>query len=164
MRLLTLLTATIAALILSGTISAATISKQATTASYKLTLNVGVLEPMYTQAQVKAKHPKTGEVMLSGMMSSSMHSMMGALERHLEIHIRSRTSGAVVTNVTPTIELTDEMTHNMAQKLDVVAMEGIGQGTADLHYGNNVSLSVGHTYRVTVVVHGETATFTFKTS
>lgn len=156
-------TTALAALVASSAAAAATISKQATTASYSLTMNVGPMEAMYTQAQVKAKHPRSGEVMLGGsMMSGSMSGSMGAVERHLEIHVKSRSNGAVVSNVMPTIALTDETKHGMATKLEVVAMEGIGQGAADLHYGNNVALDVGNTYRVTVVVKGETATFTFK--
>jgi hypothetical protein len=121
---------------------------------------------MYTPAQVRAKHPSSGEVMVGGgMMSSSMPSSMGgAVERHLELHVHSRATGAVVTGVMPTIELSDETSHAMPVKLAVVAMEGIGQGTADLHYGNNVSLEMGQTYLVKVAVHGETASFTFKES
>ena len=43
-----------------------------------------------------------------------------------------------------------------------MAMQGIGKGIADLHYGNNVSLKRADTYKVSVVVHGEKASFTFK--
>jgi hypothetical protein len=161
MRLCTVLAATVAALVVAGMAEAATISRSVTTAAYKLTLNVAAMQAMYTPAQVKAKHPTTGEVMVGGsMMAGSM--MKGAVERHLEVHIHLRKTGAVVTNVTPTITLTDETTHAMAEKLEVVAMEGIGQGSADLHYGNNVSLDIGHTYKVAVSVRGEAATFTFK--
>jgi hypothetical protein len=64
--------------------------------------------------------------------------------------------------VTPAITLADRTAHAMAEKLEVAAMEGIGQGSADLHYGNNVSLTLGHVYKLTVAVHGETATFSFK--
>jgi hypothetical protein len=154
-------TAVFAAPALSGAAAASTISKQATTASYKLTLRVGLMEAMYTPAQVKAKHPTSGEVMVGGGMTAG--SMMnGAVERHLEVHIHSLKSGAVVTNVMPTIELIDTTMHAMAEKVVAVAMEGIGLGSADLHYGNNASLTIGHSYRVTVVVRGETATFNFK--
>jgi hypothetical protein len=88
--------------------------------------------------------------------------MAGAVERHLEVHVYSRQTGAVVPSVMPTIELTDQTAHAMPAKLAVAAMEGIGKGSADLHYGNNVSLEIGHTYKVAVVVHGQAATFVFK--
>ena len=38
-------------------------------------------------------------------------------------------------------------------------MEGIGKGLADLHYGNNIQMSAGHSYTVKVNIKGETATF-----
>jgi len=161
MRLTAVLAASAAVLIAVATSWAATISKAATTASYRLSLDVGPVEPMYTPAQVKAKHLTSGEVMVGGaMMAGSM--MSGAVERHLELHVYSRKTGAVVGNVTPTIALTDETAHAKPLKLEVVAMEGIGQGRADLHYGNNVSVDVGHTYKVAVVVGGEPATFSFE--
>jgi len=163
MRVIATLAIAIAALGAAAAAMAATISEQATTGSYALTLNVGAMEAMYTPAQVKAKHPISGEVMLGGaMMAGSMAAMKGAVERHLEVHIHLRKTGAVVTGVTPTITLSDETGHAMAEKLEAVAMEGIGQGSADLHYGNNVSLTLGHTYKLTVAVQRETATFSFK--
>jgi hypothetical protein len=143
--------------------SAAVITRQATTKGYLLTLDVGPTEAMYTAAQAKAKHPTGGELMVGGaMMAGPMSAMEGATERHLELHIRKRPGGAVVTTVMPAITLTDTTAKSMPEKVEVVAMKGIGAGMADLHYGNNVSLQPGHTYRVTVVVHGQTATFTFK--
>jgi hypothetical protein len=50
----------------------------------------------------------------------------------------------------------------MSNSVEPVAMEGIGEGMADLHYGNNVHLTAGHTYRVVVVVKGEKASFTVR--
>jgi hypothetical protein len=157
--------ALLAALALVGVTaaSAAGISRQATTKSYSLTLDVGPTEAMYTAAQVKAKHPTSGELMVGGaMMAGPMSAMKGAAGRHLELHVRSRPDGAVVTTVMPAITLTDTTANAMPEKVEVVAMKGIGAGMADLHYGNNVGLQPGHTYKVTVVVHGQTATFTFK--
>ena len=50
----------------------------------------------------------------------------------------------------------------MTVKVPVVAMEGVGEGAADLHYGNNVKLIVGHVYQVVVTANEESATFTFR--
>ena len=154
----------VAALALGSVAAAAAgITRHATTASYSLTLDVGPAAAMYTPAQVKAKHLKTGEVMLGGaMMNTSMSAMKGETERHLELHVRSRKTGAVVANVMPQISLTDSTAMGMATKLDVVSMEGISEGAADLHYGNNVSLKLGDEYTVTAAVNGEKASFTFK--
>jgi hypothetical protein len=141
--------------------SAATITRNANTKSYALTLVVGPLEKMYTPAQVKAMHPKTGEVMVGGSMGGGMS--MGKGTRHLEVHMHSRANGKVVTNVTPTIMIRDKSAMsgmNMATKVPAMAMQGIGQGVSDLHYGNNVPLKAGHTYVITVTVNRQPATFT----
>ena len=162
MRLVAILAA-LGAVLVSATTAAAGITRTATTASYSLTLNVGPTEMMYTQAQVKAKHPKTGEVMLGGaMMSSAMNAMKGEASRHLELHVHLRKTGAVVANVMPSIMVTDTTAMGMTSKVDVATMEGVTAGAADLHYGNDVSLKVGDTYSVRVVVNGEKASFTFK--
>ena len=161
MRFLAILGVLAAALAAAGT-AAAGITRHATTASYSLTLDVGPTETMYTQAQVAAKHPKSGEVMLAGAMMSSMTAMKGELTRHLELHVFSRKTGAVVKTVMPLISLTDTTAMGMSSKVDVATMEGIGEGAADLHYGNNVALKTGDTYAVDVSVNGEKASFTFK--
>jgi hypothetical protein len=154
--------AAVAALV-GASVAAADIVRHATTTSFSLTLSLGKSEMMFTQAEVKAKHPTTGEVMVG--MSSTMSAggmTMGGTARHLEVNVRSRATGKVVTNVMPAISLTDTTTNGMTDKLDVMAMQGVGEGVADLHYGNNVSLTLNHRYRVVVRLKGEQATFTFK--
>jgi hypothetical protein len=142
----------------------AVITRTASTSSYKLTLSVGPVEAMYTTAELKAKHPKSGEVMVGG--SASMGGMsMGAANHHLEVHVLSRTTGKVVTNAAPAIMLTDTTAMGgmaMAEKVNAMAMEGIGEGVADLHYGDNVKLAAAHRYKVVVTVKGEKATFSFR--
>ena len=151
-----------AALLIVSSASAAVITRTATTTTYKLTLNVGPVETMYTQADVKAKHPTSGEVMVGSSMGGGMSK--GAANRHLEVHVTARATGKVVTNVMPTIVLTDanSMGMGMPEKVNAMAMEGIGEGVADLHYGDNVKLTLGHVYKVVVTVKGEKATFSFK--
>jgi hypothetical protein len=119
---------------------------------------------MYTQAQVKKMHPKTGEVMVGRSMGGSGMSM-GNGTRHLEVHVYSRATGNVVTKVVPAIGLHDKTamsSMNMTVKVPAIAMEGVGKGTADLHYGNNVPLKAGHLYEVVVTVDKQSATFTFR--
>jgi len=150
-----------AALLLAGPASAATITQHATTKTYELTLDVGPLETMYTQAEVNAKHPKTGEVMLGGSMGVGGMAMPAG-NGHLEVHVASRATGKVLAVAPSSITLTDTSGVAMTEKVGIVEMEGIGEGTADLHYGNNGKLTAGHTYKVVVAVKGETASFTFR--
>jgi hypothetical protein len=132
---------------------------QATTKTYLYKVSVGMSEQMWTPAQVKAKHPKTGEVMLMGSMGGGMS--MGGAQRHVEVHITSRATGKVVANANPTITAFDTTAKNaMAIKVPVAEMEGVIAGATDLHYGNNVDLVGGHTYRITVTLNGERATAT----
>ncbi len=134
------------------------------TASYQLTLSVGPKETMYTAAEVKAKHPTSGEVMVDDGMSTGGMSM-GAGNRHLEVQIKSRKTNRVLSVMPSSITLTDTSAMSgmaMTDKLHVMAMYGIAEGMSDLHYGNNVKLSAGHTYKVVAVLKSEKATFSFK--
>ena len=113
---------------------------------------------MWSQQQVDAQHPTTGEVMLGGEMSMAS----GANARHLEAHICSRATDTVATNLNPTIILQDTTAAGSApQSVPVSVMQGVTSGASDLHYGNNVTVTPGHSYSVTVTVKGETATIPF---
>lgn len=128
---------------------------QATTASYTITLDVGPVENMYSQQQVDSSHPTSGEVMLGGVMSMAS----GANARHLEAHICAKASDTVVSNVNPTITMTDTTTAGSApQSVPISVMQGVTSGASDLHYGNNIDVTPGHSYSVTITVNGETAT------
>lgn len=150
-----------AAALLAAPAWSALITRTATTPTYKLTLTVGPVEKMYTVEDVKAKHPIDGEVMVGHSMSMGGMSMDGA-NRHLEVHVSSRATGKVVPNAQPAITLTDTSGMAMSQDVNAMAMQGIGAGIADRHYGDNVKLTVRHMYKVLVKVKGEKATFTFK--
>ena len=136
-------------------------ANSATTASYTITLDVGPEETMWSQQQVAAQHPTTGEVMLGGEMSMAS----GGGARHLEAHICARATDTVVSNVSPTITMTDTTTAGSApQSVPVAVMQGVTSGASDLHYGNNVTVTPGHSYSVTVTVKGEAATLPFTAS
>lgn len=47
----------------------------------------------------------------------------------------------------------------MPMNVPVTVMEGIGAGTADLHYGNNVAMPGGQRFTVTVTLKGQKAVF-----
>lgn len=129
----------------------------ATTSTYRMAVHVGMPEMMYTPAQVRKLHPKSGEVMLRGKMMMGMK--MGGSTRHLEVHICLRKDRAVITNAHPTITLIGKKANAMPMDVPVAVMEGIGAGIADLHYGNNVPMAGGHRFTVTVTVKGQKAVF-----
>jgi len=136
-------------------------SMVANTKTYVFAFTLGPFEQMYTPAQAKAKHLKTGEVMVSGQMMA-MHGAMSG-QRHLEVHICRRTSEKVVTGAHPTITFEDLTSKAMKMsRVPVAAMYGIAQGISDYHYGNNVAVTPRHTYRTTVTLNGQTATFKTK--
>jgi hypothetical protein len=138
------------AVAVSGACKTGSISK---TGPYVFALTIGPEETMYTQAQVKSKHPKTGEVMLAGKMVGGMAGMDMSTgpQRHLEVHICTA-SGKVVTGAHPSITVN-------GATVPVAVMEGVGEGIADLHYGNNVSLKTGQKAKVVVKLNGTTAVF-----
>lgn len=130
----------------------------ATTTSYVITLDVGPVETMWSQQQVDAQHPTTGEVMLGGVMSMAS----GPNARHLEAHVCAKANDTVVSNVNPTITMQDTTAAGSApQSVPISVMQGVTSGASDLHYGNNVTVIPGHSYSVTITVNGETATIPF---
>ena len=135
----------------SGPCTSGTLAK---TSHYRFAVSLPVMQTMYTAAQVKSKHPTSGEVMLGGAVSM-MHTMAMGSGRHLEVQICSRATGKVVIGASPAIQLTDAK--SMTTNVPVVEMEGIGMGSADYHYGNDVAVTVGSRIKVTVKLHSEHA-------
>jgi hypothetical protein len=142
------------------------ITRVGSTRSYNLTLEVGPLQPMYTQAQASSQHPKAGEVMFTGQMvmppgMAGMESMAGMTAppgwHHLEVHFFDRTSGYPVKGLDPVITITS-LGGGQAQTVPIVTMQGLNEGARDFHYGNNVELPPGR-YRVTATAGDETGTF-----
>jgi hypothetical protein len=130
------------------------------TKSYVFALSIGTFQQMYSPAQVKAKHLKSGEVMVRGQMMGMNMAMSG--QRHLEVHICSRSSGKVVSGAHPTITVSDLTAKGKMEMMPVAAMYGIKQGPSDYHYGNNIAMTAGHSYHVSVKLGGQTATFKAK--
>lgn len=92
--------------------------------------------------------PAAGEVVLGGTMDSAA----GPGATHLALHVCARTTGAVISDVHPTVRLRDESLGSPPRPLTVALMEGVGQGRNDLHYGNNVVLRPGDSYRIGVTL------------
>jgi hypothetical protein len=130
------------------------------TRDYRFTLLVGHAENMYMRRQVRASHPKQGEEMLRGYMTPTAMLLAPGPIRHVEVQICVRTTRAVVSNAWPKIVI-DDTTNGKALTLPVSVMQGIGEGAADLHYGNNLPMPARHRYIVTVTWRGERAIFHF---
>ena len=123
------------------------------------TLLVGKAENMFMPRQVRASHLKHGEEMLRGRMSQ-VELLVGGPIRHLEVQICSRTTRAVVTSANPRI-VVDDATKGTVVTLPISVMEGIGEGVADLHYGNNLAMPAGHRFLISVTWRGERAVFRY---
>jgi hypothetical protein len=130
------------------------------THDYRFTLLVGHVENMYMPRQVRASHPKHGEEMLRGRMTPTAMLLAAGPIRHLEVQICLRRTRAVVTNARPKI-LVHDTTSGKEVTLPFSAMEGIGEGAADFHYGNNLPMPAGHRYIVTVTWKRERAVFQY---
>lgn len=92
---------------------------------------------------------------VGGQMTMSAN---GSDNHHLEVHIHDAMTGAVVSNVVPSIMITNQAT-GQSQMLDpVMATYGISEGPSDLHFGNNLHLDDG-TYTISVALGSETAVF-----
>ena len=131
----------------------------ALTPHYRFTLLIGNVENMYMPRQVRANHLKHGEEMLRGTMTTGA-AMMGGPVRHLEVQICARATRAVVTKANPRI-VVDDRTKGKTLVLPVSVMEGIGEGVADLHYGNNIAMPRKHRFLVAVSWKGERVRFAF---
>ncbi len=129
------------------------IEQDATTTSYKLHLRVGGSEKMLTLQE--AKGATSGEVMVSGEMTTMMGGM--APNRHLEVKISDIKSGAVITDKSVSIEITNDASKETTP-VQVAKMYGVAEGPSDTHFGNNIAFKPGN-YTIKVNIAGETAQF-----
>lgn len=131
----------------------APIKQQASTAHYKLELQIVPNLKISTPADVTAGRAKDGEVIVRGIAATPKDA---AVTRHLELRVYSLDKNALVTDATVTISMIDA-----GRKLIVVPIavsHGIANGPSDTHYGNNVSMPPG-TYTIDVSVNGEKSSF-----
>lgn len=136
--------------------------RQGQTTHYRLALQIGPQETMYSKADAAKMHPASGEIMAGGTMSGGSMPMAAGggtamSTRHLEVHVTSRATGKVVTDAACRITVTNDTTKK-TETIPVAMMYGIKEGPADWHYGNNVSMSPGP-YTVAVMVNGEKTVF-----
>jgi hypothetical protein len=136
----------------------APIKQEAQTVHYRLELQIGPAEKMFTTADVAAQHPSTGEVMVGDDMSMGATSMDMGDTRHLEVHVYSLDKGAIVSDASVGIAVTDTGSKKV-EDVPAAKMYGIKEGPSDTHYGNNVGLPPG-SYSIEITVNGEKTAFT----
>lgn len=129
------------------------IEQDATTPSYKLHLRMG--EPEKMMSPQEAKGATSGEVMVSGEMA--MGTGGTAPNYHLEVAVSEIKSGAVITDKSVSIELTNAASKE-TMPIKVATMYGVEEGPGETHFGNNLALAPG-SYTVKVNMAGETAEF-----
>jgi hypothetical protein len=141
-----------------------------TTPSYSLELDIVSAMQMLTPAQ--AQTATSGMVMVamptmtmgSGSASMPMQMTMATsdegqpVDHHLGVHIHDASTGALISNIMPTIMILNESTGQSETLNDVMPMYDMSAGQTDLHFGNNVYMPDGR-YTVTVGVGQETAVF-----
>ncbi|HEY1297609.1 MAG TPA: hypothetical protein VGJ60_31390 [Chloroflexota bacterium] len=85
------------------------------------------------------------------MMMQPQQADQGMAANHwLDVHVTQAGSGAVVSDVTPTIRIVDRSTGESRDLPSVMGMSG-GMSTSDFHYGQNVFLPDG-TYQISVLL------------
>ena len=152
----------------AGAARAATLATaNGVTADYRLELDVGTPEKMYSRAEAAKMKLTTGEIMVSGKMAGGMAGMsagssgtmapMGAM-RHLELHVYDKASGKAVRGANVHITVRNAA-GGMAMTVPIAVMYGIAEGEKDWHYGNNVDMPPG-SYVVDVSANGEKARLT----
>ena len=57
------------------------------------------------------------------------------------------------------MSLTDTSPSGLTQTLPIAVMKGVHSQMADMHYGNNARMILGHHYSLDVIMQGEHATF-----
>lgn len=154
----------------TGSLAMGPIQATAETANYRLELDIGGSEMMYSKADAQRLKPTSGEVMVSGKMTGSMPAMEGMsstassgsmaaanVQHHLELHVLSKATGKAVQGAKVTITVAGA-TAKKPIVVPIAVMYGIAQGEADWHYGNNIQLAAGH-YVVEVTANGEATKF-----
>jgi hypothetical protein len=143
--------------------------QQVDTQGYRMVLAVGDREAMYTQAEVDAKSPMTGELMVAGTMMDPGRSPMGSngmgsttagtnggATRHVEVAICDLATGVTVTGAD--VRMSVAADGAPAQDVSVAEMRGLDEPATETHYGNNIPMS-GGSHVVTFTINGQTGTF-----
>ena len=134
------------------------VQRTAQTASYEIELEIGLVVTMLTSEE--------GQTTMGQMTGMTFTDQGQPVNHHLEVHIFDKGSGARVTNVVPTVRITDESdgtsrevatnAHPSGNIPYVLACKTTKHRAAERHLGDNLYLSDGE-YTVTIGVDNETA-------
>lgn len=100
--------------------------------------------------------------MVAGQMDNGSNSMAmgsGSSMNHVEVHICSKVTGKAVAGAMPSMTLQGMDSGAMTTSIPVAEMQGLDRMPADTHYGNNVSMTAGGRYRLTVTINGQSGEF-----
>jgi hypothetical protein len=116
---------------------------------YLVIVNVLPGEEMFTEAEHMEMHPTEGELILGGKGNRT-----GEHVRHVEAHVYDRATGAVVTDVVPSITVTNRTTGEVVE-VEPTLMQDVNIGQIDRHFGNNVMIMPNSDLQVKVTVGDE---------
>jgi hypothetical protein len=143
-----------AALTPSAKPSGATVRETILAGSYRLALAIGPPQRLYSQAQIRARHPSTGEALLNGTAPSAGTAIPN---HYLELHVYSAANGTPIATIAVTLVVTTPQGRTL-QRVPAVAMQRVAVGSADRHFGDNLALPAGH-YHVAVQAGQASAVF-----
>jgi hypothetical protein len=128
------------------------VSQSVVAGPYTLNLRIGPSVQLWTSQQARTTKPKNGEIILRGTAANGTMP-----NRHLDLHVALRTLGKVITDV-PVAITVNTPGGKAVQNVPIATMQGVGKGSSDIHFGNNISLQPGR-YHVVVQVKRTTTTF-----
>lgn len=133
----------------SAVAGAAGWTRTVSTQHYLIVVNVLPGEDMFSHKQHTANHAVEGELIIHGEGMP-----LGQNVRHVEAHIYDIATGLAVTNVSPTIVLTNRTTGEVTP-VPATLMQDVNIGELDRHFGNNVYVSPDSDISVKVSLQGE---------
>ncbi len=116
---------------------------------YLVVVNVLPGEAMFTEDEHMQMHPTEGELIIDGPGNE-----LGEHVRHVEAHVYDRATGAVVTDVVPTLTITNRTTGEVID-VDATLMQDVNIGVLDRHFGNNVMIMPDSDLQVRVTLGDE---------
>jgi hypothetical protein len=126
------------------------------TPAFDVVLTIGPAQAMSTPTMQPSASTDMGTSHDMSMSDNQMtmqpqHADQGMAVNHwIDVHVAQSSSGAAVSDVTPTIRIVDKSTGEAHELPSVMGMSG-GMSPGDFHYGQNVFLPDG-TYQISVLL------------
>ena len=140
------------------TVSKQGIGQATDTASYKISLEIGPVVSMLTSDE--------GMQVMGAMTGMTFLDQGQAVDHHLEVHVFDKSSGARMTDITPTVTITDQATgtsrqfsanvHPSGEVPFVLACMTSKHRETERHFGDNLYLLDGK-YTITIGIGNETS-------